>query len=183
MQLHDAVTCLTSWTPPEQHQRALREAFLGLLAAREDALQRSCLPGHLTASAMVLDVTGSAVCLVHHGLVGAWLQPGGHLEPGDADLASAALREAVEETGLEGLQVDPVPIGLDVHPITCRGAAAPTRHFDVRFLVVSEGGRPVVSEESHDVRWFGLDELPDDLFDEVRELVRWGRARLAGGPS
>lgn len=172
----DALATLRSWQPAGTGQRALREAYLGFLLAREDACRRSCLPGHLTASAVVLDATGRSTCLVHHRVVQAWLQPGGHLEPADASLAGAALREAREETGLPGLRVDPVPLHLDVHPITCRGSG-PTRHFDVRFLAVAEHSSPMVSDESNDVRWFRLDALPD-LFDEVDELIDLGVDRL-----
>lgn len=173
-----ALDALTGWQPTTSGQRALREATIGFLLARYDACRRTCLPGHLTASALVLDAEGTHTCLVHHRIVGAWLQPGGHLED-DVDLAAAALREA---TGLPGLVVDPVPLHLDVHQITCRGSG-PTRHFDVRFLAVAEHAAPVVSDESHDVRWFPLDDLPD-LFDEVRELITLGVERLRhGAPS
>lgn len=168
---------LRDWEPPSAGQRALRESYLGFLDARPDAVRRSCQPGHLTASALVLSPDGRHTCMVHHRIVGAWLQPGGHLED-DADLATAALREAMEETGLQGLAVDPVPLHLDCHPITCRGSG-PTRHFDVRFLVTAPMDDPVTSDESHDVRWWPVDALPD-VFVEVRELVTLGIARLAG---
>lgn len=171
-----AEATLSSWTPSGSGQRALREAYLGMIAAREDACERGCLPGHLTASALVLTRDGRATCLVHHKIVGAWLQPGGHLEAEDQTLPAAALREATEETGLAGLEVDPTPLHLDVHPITCRGSAGPTRHFDVRFLTLADRARPLVSDESHDVRWFDVDDLPE-LFDEVRELIELGRER------
>lgn len=168
---------LRAWLPGSASQRALREAYLGMVAAREDVCERTCLPGHLTASALVLTRDGRSTCLVHHKIVDAWLQPGGHLEASDASLPAAALREATEETGLTGLTVDPTPLHLDVHPITCRGAAGPTRHFDVRFLVLADHAQPLVSEESHDVRWFDVDDLPE-LFDEVHELIQLGCERV-----
>ena len=167
---------LAGWDAPTPGQQALREAYLGIIDAREDVCRRSCLPGHLTASALVLDPDGNA-CLVHHKIVGAWLQPGGHVEETtDETLADPALREAGEETGLPDLVIDPVPVHLDVHPITCRGSAGPTRHFDVRFLVFAPHVPPVVSEESHGVRWFAPAEWTS-LRTELQETLAAARQR------
>jgi len=66
----DAVAVLTRWTPAEERQRALRQAFLGFLDARPDACARSCVPGHLTASALVLSHDGRRVLLTLHPKVG-----------------------------------------------------------------------------------------------------------------
>jgi 8-oxo-dGTP pyrophosphatase MutT (NUDIX family) len=163
MTLHsDVVATLTAWRPALSSQRSLREAFLGFLAARPDACARSCEPGHITASAVVLDATGRSVLLTLHPRVGAWLQLGGHCEATDSTLAGAALREATEESGIPGLRIVPTPIHVDVHPITC-SLGVPTRHFDVRFVVhAPAGARPVRSEESDDLRWWPIDALPAD---------------------
>ncbi|MFL6144646.1 MAG: NUDIX hydrolase [Labedaea sp.] len=163
MTLHaDAVATLEKWRPAGACQRSLRQAFLGFLAARTDACQRSCVPGHLTASAVLLDTTGTEVLLTLHPRVGAWVQLGGHCEPGDATLLDGALREATEESGIPGLRIDPAPIHLDVHPITC-SLGVPTRHFDVRFRVHAPvGAQPVRSAESIDLRWWPVNALPPD---------------------
>ena len=162
MTLHaDAVATLTGWRPSSRSQQSLREAFLDFLAARPDACARSCEPGHVTASALVLDSTGSHVLLTLHPRVGAWLQLGGHCEPADSTLVGAALREASEESGIEALRIEPAPVHVDVHPITC-SLGVPTRHFDVRFLVhAPAGAEPVRSNESLDLRWWPVDDLPD----------------------
>ncbi|WP_253775316.1 NUDIX hydrolase [Goodfellowiella coeruleoviolacea] len=161
----NATAVLTDWRPADAGQQALRHAFLGFLAARADACQRSCAPGHLTASAVVLDATGDRVLLTLHPRVGRWLQLGGHCEPEDATLAEAALREATEESGMSGLVIDPHPVHLDVHPITC-SLGVPTRHFDVRFVVrAPAGAEPVRSAESTDLRWWPLTALPPDTDD------------------
>jgi 8-oxo-dGTP pyrophosphatase MutT (NUDIX family) len=157
----DAYRSLAEWEPPTHAQRSLREAFLGFLAARPDACQRSCVPGHITASAVVLSSSGSEVLLTLHPRVGAWLQLGGHCEPSDETLAGAALREATEESGISGLTIVPAPVHVDVHPITC-SLGVPTRHFDVRFAVrAPAGAEPVRSDESLDLRWWPVDGLPE----------------------
>ncbi|HEU5475850.1 MAG TPA: NUDIX hydrolase [Actinophytocola sp.] len=163
MTLHaDAVAKLTRWRPAAPDQESLRQAFLGFLAARPDACQRSCAPGHITASAVVLSATGEQVLLTLHPRVGAWLQLGGHCEPDDRTLAGAALREAVEESGIPGLRVESGPVHVDVHPITC-SLGVPTRHFDVRFrLRAPAGAEPVRSAESLDLQWWPVHALPPD---------------------
>jgi len=115
----DATQTLSRWQPGDPGQQALLQAFLGFLAGRPDACARSCVPGHLTASAVVLSHDRTQVLLTLHPRVGRWVQLGGHCEEGDAGLASAALREATEESGISELEIDQQPLHLNVHPITC----------------------------------------------------------------
>ncbi|WP_091452188.1 NUDIX hydrolase [Actinokineospora iranica] len=158
----DAVATMTAWRPTDRTQEALRQAYLGFLSARPDACLRSCEAGHITASALVFDSTGTRVLLTLHPRVGRWLQLGGHCEPSDSTLAGAALREAIEESGIPDLRIDPVPLHVDVHPITC-SLGLPTRHFDVRFAVrAPANAEPVRSAESLDLQWWPIDALPPD---------------------
>lgn len=158
----DAVRVLTDWAPGDE-QDPLRHALLAYLAARPDACSRSCASGHLTASALVVDADGGHALLTLHPRVGRWVQLGGHIEPGDTTLSGAALREATEESGIPGLVIEPEPVDLDVHPVTC-SLGVPTRHLDVRYVVrAPAGAREVASDESLDLRWWPLDGLPDDV--------------------
>lgn len=167
----EATAMLRSWAPPDHRQAALREAYLGFLAARPDATARSCIPGHLTASVLVLSADRQQTLLTLHPRVGRWLQLGGHCEGTDPTLVAAALREGTEESGMADLTIGPAPIQLEVHPITC-SLGLPTRHFDVRFLAVAPTDAvPRISAESTDLRWWPVDALPEGIEDGVRELV------------
>jgi 8-oxo-dGTP pyrophosphatase MutT (NUDIX family) len=154
---------LLAWRPPDDAQDSLRHALLAFLAARpDDACDRSCVPGHLTASALVVDAAGERALLTLHPRVGLWLQLGGHCEPGDPTLRDAALREATEESGIADLVIDPAPLHVAVHPITC-SLGVPTRHLDVRYLVrAPRGAVERISAESDDLRWWPLDALPTE---------------------
>jgi coenzyme F420-0:L-glutamate ligase len=176
----DAVEVVTSVAPASDLSAAVRQAFLGFLAARPDAMWRSCAPGHLTASALVVEPSRRLVLLTLHPRVGRWVQVGGHCEPGDHTLLDAAAREAREESGIGALSFDPAPLGLDIHPITC-SLGMPTRHFDVRFLAVAPAGaEPVASDESLDLRWFPWDALPEDASPDLPRLVQAAASRLSG---
>lgn len=137
-----------------------RDRILAFLDAHPDALHRSCPDGHLTASALVVDATGDRALLMHHRKLDKWLQMGGHAD-GDADLAAVALKEAFEESGIDGLTLANrgTPVDLDVHEVR-PPHEPPHLHLDVRFVAVAPAGCVATgNDESHEVRWVDLDDL------------------------
>ena len=165
---------LLAYEAPDEAQRAVRERMLAFIEVHpEDAHRRTCLPGHLTGSALVLDHEERRALLTYHRKLGRWLQLGGHAD-GDANLVGVALREAVEESGIADLAINPVPVNLDIHVIPSRPGEPEHLHLDTCFLVrAGPGSEPRVSEESLDLRWFEPRELADiETDDLVRRLFR-----------
>lgn len=172
---------LAAWTPPTAEQGELRELFAAHADARREPGARACAPDHVTASALVMSAGLDRVVLVLHPKFGRWLQTGGHCEATDDSLAGAAWREATEETGIAGLAIDPEPVLLSRHPVRCHPDG---HHLDVQFVATAPpGAEPVCSDESEEVRWFGVDALPEGTDDSVRSLVAAARTRRRGTPS
>jgi len=148
-ELRRAVADFDAATPREVRSRA---QFLVELDRLTDPLDRNADPVHVTGSAIVVGPRGTV--LHWHKRIGGWLQPGGHVDPGETP-AHAALRESHEETGLRVRHPDGGPrlVHLDVHP------AGPHVHLDLRYLLVSEDAEPAPPPgESQQVRWFTLDD-------------------------
>jgi 8-oxo-dGTP pyrophosphatase MutT (NUDIX family) len=132
------------------------------LALARIVVDLDTLPRPLDRKAGLEHVTGSAVVVGRRGTVlhmhkrlHRWLQPGGHLEPGE-EPAAAALRESQEETGLELTHPlgGPRLIHVDVH-----GAAHGHTHLDLRYLLLAGDLDPAPpAGESPEARWFGWDQ-------------------------
>ena len=174
-----AIALLREWKAPNRGQDSLRHAVLAFLNAREDACRRECVPGHVTASAVVLDDSGGQVLLTLHPRLGRWVQLGGHCDDTDADIVAAALREAVEESGVPDLRIDPELAAVHVHPVTC-SLGVPTRHLDLQFVAHAPAGAQIaISDESDDLRWWPADALPDGTDHALAYLVARARARVS----
>lgn len=182
MSLHDrARSTLVDWAAPSAAQEALRLDYLDHLGLRPDGLWRSCFPAHLTASTLVLSADRERVLLQLHRKAQRWFQFGGHLEPGDTDLAAAAAREATEESGLGSLELDPVPVQLSRHAVAFCDPRGSVDHLDVRFVATVTGAsEPRLNEESLALRWWPRDALPTEDPD-ILELLDLALTRTATG--
>ena len=143
----------------------------GFVLAHADCFERSCLEGHITASAWILSPDHRQALLTHHRKLARWLQLGGHTD-GEVDPRRVALREAREESGLERFRflpdgADPLPLDLDIHPIPAHGRDPAHLHLDVRFLLVAEPGQALrKSDESNELQWFERARLSEWIAEE-----------------
>lgn len=184
MTLHDdASGVLASWTAPDAEQERLRLLYLAHLAAEPDAMLRECHPDHLTGSAIIFSADRRRVLLTLHHIVKLWLQTGGHCETVDSTLADAALREGREESGIDDLLIDPVPVLLSRHAVPFCGPIQPAHHLDVQYVALAPtGAAHVISDESDDLAWFDVDALPAQTDQPVRALIAAARTRLRETP-
>jgi len=144
---------------------------------RADSFRRDDPDGHVTASAVVARPFGDRILLVFHRKLDRWLQPGGHVEPDDSSVFDAAVREAREETGLEGFTApfwDSI-LDLDVHPIPAFGLEPAHVHYDVRFLLTTEDGGTLAP----DAAWFAPAEIAGvDRDGSLERAIAKALARL-----
>lgn len=154
----------TEVAEPREHLALLRWQM-----AEGHALdRRDTFPGHLTTSAFVLSPDHAQVLLIDHVVIGRWLQPGGHWEEAEQFHLSAA-REAIEETGVQGLVLHPwhqggdLPFTVDSHDVPgkpSRGEPAHIHH-DLQYLFLADPALPLVAqiEEVHAAAWQPIDAL------------------------
>jgi 8-oxo-dGTP pyrophosphatase MutT (NUDIX family) len=127
-------------------------------------------PIHVTASAIVVGTRGTVLHL--HKRLGRWMQPGGHIDPGE-EPPDAAVREATEELGLDVAHPAGGPrlIHLDVHE-----AALGHTHLDLRYLLIGAADDPHPPPgESPEARWFEWDEasaIADDALASALPIAR-----------
>lgn len=162
-------------------QAALVQRFRAFHDSSPDAFQRHHPPGHFTASCWLVSGDAERVLLTHHRKLDRWLQLGGHAD-GDTDLVAVALKEAIEESGLSALQIEPAIFDLDVHPIPARGHDPEHLHWDVRFVIRATGDEHfVVSEESLALRWWPVAALAkaSGMDESVIRMARRWRLRCA----
>lgn len=161
--------------------RRIRE----LTEGADDPWARSLLPLHVTASALVVHPPSGRVLLRWHQRQQAWLQVGGHGDPGESDALAIALREAREETGLADLVAWP-DAGLChvvVVPVPATGDEPAHEHADLRFVfATSTPGLAVAETMAAPLRWLTMDEAHGATSEaNLRETLARAGLLLARG--
>lgn len=169
----------------DAHEAAMAGEMIRFVEAHENCAERSLLTGHLTGSAWIVDAARRRTLLTHHRKLDKWLQLGGHAD-GELDLASVAMREAEEESGLKSLRLArdengaAVIFDVDRHRIPARGAEPEHWHYDVRFVVEADPDEPlVVTAESKDLAWVDVADVKrlnpeESMLRMVRKTLRAG---------
>ena len=154
----ELATLLDRYQPAGDAETADLRRIRTLAEAAEDPWRRD-LPLHVTASALIVHPPTARVLLRWHERQRAWLQVGGHGDPGESDALAIALREAGEETGLADLA--PWPDAHLKHVVIVgvhAGKGEPAHeHADLRFFMATGAPEAVRAENEHaPLRWLSL---------------------------
>ncbi len=155
------------------------------LLAGDDPWSRSA-PLHITGSAVVVHPPTGRVLLRWHERQQAWLQVGGHADPGETDPFVTALREGIEETGLADLRAWPGPEPALVHlvavPVPAGKGEPAHEHLDVRYVLATDTPDAIVPETpAARLRWLPAAEAVEATSEEnLRVMLRRVAGLLSG---
>jgi 8-oxo-dGTP pyrophosphatase MutT (NUDIX family) len=131
---------LAAYRPGSPEEAADLDRARALLAG-PDPWSRS-VPLHVTGSALVVHPPTARVLLRWHERQQAWLQVGGHADPGEVDPFVTALREGAEETGLDDLRpwpgLEPTLVHLVAVPVPAGKGEPAHEHLDVRYVLATD---------------------------------------------
>jgi len=138
------------------------------------------LPLHVTASALIVHPPTARVLLRWHQRQQAWLQVGGHGDPGETDPLASARREAVEETGLDDLVPWPTPRlrHLVIVGVPAGQGEPAHEHADLRYFMATATPETAQAENEHaPLRWLSLAEAREatseaNLLETMARLER-----------
>ncbi len=122
---------------------------------------RTTQPTFTVSAAAIITNENGKVLLLDHVLrtASGWGLPGGFLETGEQP-ENALKREIREETGLEI---------KDVELIRVRTI---NRHIEILFRAKATGKAEVKSSEIKDVVWFNVDEIPENMSQTQKSVIR-----------
>jgi 8-oxo-dGTP pyrophosphatase MutT (NUDIX family) len=176
---HGLARTLAAHRPRDARERWSLGRVRALVAWLPAPLDETADPTHVTGSAVVLD-GGGRVLLHRHKRLGVWLQPGGHLDPGETP-AQAAVRETREETGVLASHPggEPALVHVDLHEGP-RGHV----HLDLRYLLLAPSDEPLAPApgESPEVAWCTPEEAARRGDVSVASAVAAGLTRWRDGP-
>ena len=175
---------LARYAASHAERRDAAARVLEFVSSTPDCFCRTCQQGHITGSAWLLNPAGDKALLTLHRNLKRWMQLGGHAD-GDPDVLRVALREATEESGIQGIRPLSAEImDVDIHPIPARPDRGEPAHFhyDIRFLMQAPHERFAISDESDDLAWWSYADIQSrraELDEAVLRLARLWREEKA----
>jgi 8-oxo-dGTP pyrophosphatase MutT (NUDIX family) len=154
---------LAAYVPQSEAEQRDVERLRRLVAEAADPWTRASLL-HVTGSAVVVHPPTRRVLLRWHDRMQAWLQVGGHADPGESDPYAIAAREAREETGLRDLVAwpdanSPRVLQVAVVPVPAGKGEPEHEHGDIRYALATSHPEGIAPEsESAELKWMPVED-------------------------
>ncbi len=176
MHRENLLKLLEQYQPTDIKEINFKQQIIAFVKENEDCFERSLDIGHITASAWLLDKAGDNALLMHHAKLDKWFQPGGHAD-GDNNALAVAIKEAQEESGINGvIAMDNQIFDVDIHAIPANSKDKEHFHYDIRFLLQVQSNEELqINEESKELRWIFKNraDLPTDEESIIRMFDKW----------
>lgn len=157
----DLLNELKHFAPADASEKDSVAATIAFIQAEPDAFHRHLKKGHVCGSALLVGYGGDKVLLMFHKGLGRWLHFGGHAD-GEENIANVAMRETIEESGIENVTLlsDGI-VDVDVHIIPDRPSKneAEHPHYDIRYVFQTDETDFALTDGGvSDLQWVGWDE-------------------------
>ena len=155
---------IMSYKPQNEQEENDKKVMLDYMQKNSDYLTRENEVAHFTTSIWTVNKERTKTLMVYHNIYDSWSWVGGHAD-GEEDLASVALRELQEETGVEeAFLVSEDVLSLEI--LTVDGHVKKGKyvsshlHFNITFLAEADENQKLIinDEENKGVKWFTFDE-------------------------
>lgn len=183
---------IENYIPYNEQEACDQKRMLSYMENNSDFLDRENEIGHFTASVWAINPEYTKTLMVYHNIYNSWSWIGGHAD-GEEDLASVALRELKEETGVcNAALVSKDIFSLEILTVDGhekKGRYVPAHlHLNVTYLAVVEEADPlfVNAAENTAVKWWTLEEalkvskepwmverIYKKLVEKMKEMPSW----------
>ena len=151
---------IKNYQPYNDEEDQDKKVFLKYVEEFADILTRKNVFAHVTSSSWIVNPDGTKILMIYHNIYDSWSWIGGHAD-GEEDLASVAIRELKEETGVENAEL----VSEDIFSIEIltvdghmkKGKYVPSHiHLNVTYLAEADEKQSLIvnAEENKGVKWF-----------------------------
>lgn len=159
---------LKKYSPLDKIEKKHVEETINFIENDASPFVRTNLKKHIVAGAYLLNSNLDKILLTHHKALGLWLPFGGHSD-GEKNSLSVALREVIEESGINNINVGNGKIlDVDIHviPENLKKHEPEHKHIEIRFIFTTPETKFAVSDESTEIAWFTIEDFFKILLKE-----------------